>query len=63
MSVHRDPRHISRPWRATARLRSLRKDVYLGSFATKEEAQAAVSEYYGRKYGPGDGRRGQLAEV
>jgi len=41
----------------------LRKDVYLGSFATKEEAQAAVSEYYGRKYGPGDGRRGQLAEV
>jgi hypothetical protein len=50
-------RAVQRPWIAKGRHRELQKDLYLGAFATKEEAQAAVAAFYQGKYGPGDRRR------
>ena len=52
MGVRLDPRRRYRkPWVATVRHRELHKDLYLGMFATKEEAQAVVEAWYTRKYG------------
>lgn len=52
MGVRHTPRkHSTKPWLATGRIRDLRLDVFLGYYATQEEARAAVDAWFLKKYG------------
>lgn len=56
--MRKDGKPREKPWSAKARIRGTfeypnPRDVYLGCFATREEAEEAVKAWYEAKYGAG----------